>query len=331
MLAVATLAFAWIAWPLFSSVLWAAILAIVFRPLYERVLRHMHGRTTAAAASTAAVVVVIVICPFVIVTVKLLQEALAFYQLLHSGHLPFVIPAWAHSALDRLGVTSLAEVEERMFAGLQQNLGLIATHASQIWHDLLGFALRFLVTIYLLFYLLRDGATVLARLGAAVPLPVRLQADFAQRVAAVIRATVQGDMLLSVLQGILGGLAFWALGIPGALFWGVVMAVLAFLPVVGTVMVWLPAAIYLMTHEAAWQGIALIAYGVLVLGVLGTFLRPMLVGRRAKLPEPIVLVSVLGGMAVLGFDGFVVGPLIAAICIAGWDTRTEFRRREETA
>lgn len=331
LLAVVTLAFAWIVEPLFSSILWASILAIIFRPLYERILQHMQGRATAAAAVTTVVVVVIVICPFVVVTVKLLQEALAFYQLLHSADLALVIPAWVSGALERLGVTSLAEAEEKMLAGLQQNFQLLATHASRMWHDLLGFALRFIVTIYLLFFLLRDGAAVLAHLAAAIPLPARLQREFANRFAAVIHATVKGDVVVSAMQGALGGLAFWALGIPGALFWSVVMAILAFLPIVGTVLVWLPAAIYLIAYDAVWQGIALIAYGVLVLGGVDTFLRPVLVGRRAKLPDSIVLVSTLGGIAVLGFDGIVVGPIVAAMFIAGWETRAQFKLRARTA
>jgi predicted PurR-regulated permease PerM len=124
---------------------------------------------------------------------------------------------------------------------------------------------------------------------------------------------------VALVQGALGGLIFWFLGIHAALLWAVVMAVLSLLPVVGTALVWLPVAIYFLVTGARWQSLVLIAYGVLVIGLVDNLLRPILVGKDAKMPDYVVLVSTLGGIEVFGFNGFVIGPVIAAMFMAAWD------------
>ena len=139
------------------------------------------------------------------------------------------------------------------------------------------------------------------------------------RFADVVRATVKGGILVAIVQGALGGLAFWFLGIHAPLLWAVVMAFLSLLPAIGAALVWLPVAIYLLTSGGLWQGIGLIAYGVLVIGMVDNILRPFLVGKGTKLPDYVVLISTLGGIEVFGLNGFVIGPLIAAIFMVTWE------------
>jgi predicted PurR-regulated permease PerM len=121
---------------------------------------------------------------------------------------------------------------------------------------------------------------------------------------------------------VLGGVIFWLLGINAALFWAVVMAVLSLLPAVGTALVWGPVAVYLLATGAIWQGLALIAFGVLVIGLVDNVVRPILVGKDTKMPDYVVLISTLGGIALFGINGFIVGPIIAALFIAAWDLAT---------
>ena len=122
-----------------------------------------------------------------------------------------------------------------------------------------------------------------------------------------------------VLQGMLGGIIFWFLGVPAAVLWGVLMAFLSLLPAVGSALIWLPVALYLLATGTVWQGLLLIAYGALVIGLVDTFLRPFLIGMDTKLPDYVVLISTLGGIAIFGLNGFVIGPVIAAMFIATWD------------
>jgi predicted PurR-regulated permease PerM len=189
-----------------------------------------------------------------------------------------------------------------------------------VGQNTLDFVVSTFLMLYVLFFLLRDGHELFARIKQAMPLDNELQRDLFGKFADVIRATIKGNIVVAVVQGALGGLIFWVLGIGAAVFWGVVMAFLSLLPVVGTALVWLPAAIYLLVTGAVWQGLVLIGFGVLVIGLVDNVLRPFVVGKDIKMPDYVVLISTLGGMATFGFNGFVIGPVIAAMFMAVWDT-----------
>jgi len=137
--------------------------------------------------------------------------------------------------------------------------------------------------------------------------------------AEVTRATVKGNLVVAAVQGTLGGLIFWVLGIPGAFLWGVVMTLLSLIPVVGAALIWLPVAVYLFATGNWVHGTILFAFGAGVIGLVDNVLRPVLVGRDTKLPDYMVLLSTLGGFVLFGMNGFVIGPLIAALFVTFWD------------
>jgi len=143
----------------------------------------------------------------------------------------------------------------------------------------------------------------------------------------VLRATVKGHLVVAVVQGALGGLAFWALGIDASLLWAVLMALLSLLPVVGSGLVWLPMALFLIASGQPWHGVALIAFGVLVIGLIDNLLRPMLVGKDTRLPDYLVMLATLGGLATFGVNGLVLGPAIAALFVAVWQIDIAARER----
>jgi predicted PurR-regulated permease PerM len=124
---------------------------------------------------------------------------------------------------------------------------------------------------------------------------------------------------VAALQGALGGVIFWLLGLHAPVLWGVVMGLLALLPAVGAAVIWVPAAIYLLAIGDVWQGVVLLIFGAFVIGLVDNILRPLLVGKDTKLPDYVVLISTLGGLATFGLNGFVLGPVIAAMFIASWD------------
>ncbi|PYG96408.1 AI-2E family transporter, partial [Arthrobacter stackebrandtii] len=134
----------------------------------------------------------------------------------------------------------------------------------------------------------------------------------------VVRATVKGNVLVAITQGALGGFIFWVLDIPSALVWAVLMAFLSLLPAVGAGIVWAPVAAYFLLTGAILPGIILTAFGVLVIGLVDNVLRPILVGKDTRMPDYLILVSTLGGLAVFGLNGFVIGPLIAALFVSSW-------------
>jgi predicted PurR-regulated permease PerM len=334
LLVLVTLAFGWILWPYFGALFWAAILAILFSPVYRRLSAKMHGRRTLPALLTLIAILVIVIFPAALVSAMLLQQGLEVYQRVQSGDLDFArfarttmagLPSWLTAILDRFGLTSLADVQEKVSEGLAKSVKFFASHALNIGGLTLEFVVSFFIMLYVLFFLLRDGAALRRRARDAIPLDDDLQRNLSARFTNVIRASIKGNIVVAIVQGALGGLAFWFLGIRGALLWAVLMAFLSLLPAIGTALVWLPVAIYLLATGEIWQGIALIVYGVIVIGLVDNVLRPILVGKDTRMPDYVVLLSTLGGMAVFGFNGFVLGPIIAAMFIAVWDTLASYR------
>lgn len=194
-----------------------------------------------------------------------------------------------------------------------------AAHAFNVGQNTFDFIVSFFIMLYLLFFLLRDGSELSKNIRDAIPLQEELQRNLSSKFTNVIRTTVKGNIVVTILQGALGGLIFWFLGIHAPVLWAVVMAFLSLLPAVGTALIWLPVAIYFLVTGATWKGVVLIAYGVLVIGLVDNILRPILVGKDTKMPDYVVLISTLGGMAIFGLNGFVIGPVIAAMFMAVWD------------
>jgi predicted PurR-regulated permease PerM len=327
LLVAVSLAFAWILWPFFGAVLWGVILAIIFTPLYRRLLPSMWRRRTLAALTTLVIILVLVVLPLTLMTALLVQEGAGMYERIQSGEFDIgryfqqtfdALPGWVANLLDRFGLTNLGLVQERLSAALRKSSQFFAGQALNLGQNTLNFVLSLFIMLYLLFFLLRDGDALVESIRAAIPLhPAQLR-TLASRFTGVIRATVKGTLVVAVVQGALGGLIFWLLGIHAPALWAALMAVLSLLPAVGTALVWLPVAIYFLATGAMWQGLLLIAYGVLVIGLVDNVLRPILVGKDTRIPDYVVLITTLGGIAIFGINGFVVGPVIAAMFVAVW-------------
>jgi predicted PurR-regulated permease PerM len=328
LLVVVTLAFLWILRPFYAAVLWGIIIAIVFAPLYRRLLRSMRERPTPAALATVAIILVIVILPLTAITASLLQEGASLYHRIQTGEvspgryfqqMAAALPTWVTNLLDRFGLANFGALQERLSDLLTRSAQFLAAQALNIGQHTVDFVIKLFIMLYLLFFLLRDGAALSRRLKDAIPLRPELQRSLSQRFAVVIRATVKGNLVVALVQGALGGLILWILGVQPALLWAVLMALLSLLPAIGTALVWAPIAVYLLATGATWQGVTLILYGVLVIGSVDNILRPILVGKDTKMPDYVVLISTLGGLSVFGFNSFVIGPMIAAMFITVWD------------
>ncbi|CAM3363856.1 AI-2E family transporter [Paracidovorax anthurii] len=323
-----SVAFVAILWPFHGAVFWGIILAILFAPLHRRLLRRMPRRRNLAALCTLMLCLVVVILPMTLITVSLVQEASLVYERMRSGQLNFAdyfqqviaaLPSWALQVLDRLNLTSAAELQAKLSSVTVQATQFVAGKALDFGQNTLQFLVSFGIMLYLLFFLLRDGAALTARIREATPLDEEHKRQLAGKFTTVIRATVKGNIAVAAAQGALGGLAFWFLGIQGPVLWGVLMAFLSLLPAVGAGLIWAPVAVYFLATGAVWQGAALAAFGIGVIGLVDNVLRPVLVGKDTKMPDYVVLISTLGGMALFGLTGFVIGPVIAALFIATWD------------
>ncbi len=338
LLLVVSVAFVWVLWPFYGAVFWGAIFALMFTPLFVRLLKAMPGRRTLAALAALAIILLLVILPLGLIVASLVQEASAVYQRMQSGEFSLSIyfqevysalPAWVIGMLDRFGLSSTGVILERVSASLSKGSQFLATQAINIGQNAFDFIVSFFVMLYLVFFLLRDGGALARRIRDAVPLESGIKRELSGKFVTVIRATVKGNVVVAMLQGALGGLIFWMLGIHAPVLWGTLMAFLSLLPAVGAALVWGPVAIYFLVTGAVAKGLVLTAFGVLVIGLVDNILRPLLVGKDTKIPDYVVLVTTLGGMAIFGLNGFVIGPVVAAMFMAVWDLFA--KAREEAA
>ena len=337
LLVLVSLAFFWVLWPYYGAVFWGSVLAILFNALFLRLLKKMPQKRTLAALLTLSIILVLVILPVGLISALLTQEAASVYQRVQSGELSFgryfqqiynALPSWVTGILDRSGLDNLGLIQERVTSSLTQGSQFIATQALSIGQNAFDFFVSFFIMLYLLFFFLRDGSALSRRIKEAIPLEAEIKRNIFSKFTTVIRATVKGNIVVAILQGALGGLMFWFLGIHAPVLWGTLMAFLSLLPAVGAALVWIPVAIYFLATGAIWQGVLLIVYGVLVIGLVDNILRPVLVGKDTKMPDYVVLVSTIGGMSLFGLNGFVIGPVIAAMFMAAWDIFLKAREDE---
>ena len=306
-----SIAFLAILWPYYEAVFWGVALAILFAPLHRRLLARMPQRRNLAALCTLLLCLVLVILPVTLLGIALVQEASHLYERIRSGQLNFgayfqqvinAMPSWAMGWLDRMQLTSVSALQDKLSAVSVQASQLIATRALNIGQNTLQFVVSLGVMLYLLFFLLRDGRSLATRIRNAIPLKESQKTNLSSKFTTVIRATLKGNLMVAACQGLLGGLIFWTLGVQGPILWGVLMAFLSLLPAIGAGLIWAPVAIYFLATGALWQAAILTAFGVAVIGMVDNVLRPILVGRDTKMPDYLVLLSTVGGMGIFGIN-----------------------------
>ncbi len=326
---------AWIAAPFFSAILWGIVASIVFWPLHRRLVARMPRRKNIAATITLTLIVAVVIMPAIGVGSLLIEQAIQVYQSLQTRQIDIGkivanvqagLPTSFTYALDRFGFGDVQSVERKLVLIANDGARIAAQQAVQFGQGAFNFAVSLSVMLYLTYFLLRDGSTITRRIGERIPLADAQRRDLFNKFTTVVRATVKGSIAVAMMQGLVGGVVFAIIGVPAPLLWGVVMGVFALVPAVGTGLVWVPFTIYLLATGSLWQGALLGVAGFFVIGSVDNVLRPWLVGADTRMPDYVVLISTLGGISVMGFGGIVVGPMIAAMFIAAWDSFLEQRK-----
>lgn len=329
LIAVVTLAFGWVLWPLFGAVFWAVMFAIVLDPITRRIMRAQSPRRNLAALTVLAGFVLLIILPLMLIVTAVVNEAAGLIAAVQAGtinpHEMFrslvnALPAWFKSVLLNLDLGNFTAVQTAISTSLDDWISSSAPAMLNIGQNFVGLFVSLGVMLYLMFFLFRDGDSILARVKAAVPMDPALLDNLLATFTLVVRATVRGDILVALLQGCLGGFGLWILGIHGIILWTVLMSFLSLFPVFGAALVWGPISLYLLANGQVWQGIVLILYGILVISLIDNIARPWLVGQATRMPDYIVLISTIGGIATFGMQGFITGPVVAAMFIAVWTT-----------
>lgn len=336
LLVVVTVAFIWILLPFYGAVFWAVILGILFAPLQRRLQLKFGWQRNLTSLCTLSICLVIAILPVIVTSALLVQEGANLYKNIESGELDIAgylaqfkhsLPPYFQHLLDRFGMGELNALREKIVKSAMQGSQFFASQAFSFGQGTFEFVVSFFIMLYLLFFFLRDGAELARKVRTAIPLAEHQKRRLQLKFNRVVRATVKGNLLVALTQGALGGLIFWFLDIPSALLWAVLMAFLSLLPAVGAGIVWAPVATYFLLSGAIWQGVVLGLYGVFVIGLVDNVLRPILVGKDTKMPDYLILISTLGGLAIFGLNGFVIGPLIAALFMSSWALYVETRPR----
>jgi predicted PurR-regulated permease PerM len=296
----------------------------------------MPNRSALNALLTTTAVVVAVLIPVSLIALAVAQEAANLARDLEAGNIdtesallwleqriPF-LPA----VIERFEI-DLERIQEALSAAAIAGGRWAAGNAVTIGQNAVRFFLHFFVMLYLLFFFIKDGKAIMISISRVLPLDLELQQNLRIRFVNVARATLKGTFLISAIQGLIGGLAFWALDIRAPILWGVVMALVALIPAVGPAIVWLPAAVILLASGEVAKGLVLIAIGAVVIGLVDNLLRPVLVGRDARLPDYIILLTTLGGIAVFGLSGVLIGPIIAALFFTVWTSLEDRRQADE--
>lgn len=319
--------------PFVGVLMWAVVLVVIFYPAHRRLVVWTKSEGTGAALSTLLVIVTILL-PVVLISVAVVNELRGAIQNAHVGatrilDLPILQPVLAR--LDRYVDVDEWRDGKYLAERLQEWGAAIAAPTLVFVGGVLTGLVQMLLVVFTMFYLFRDAERLRATLYDIVPLERSQSREIVVRTREVIGATIYGVLVIAAIQGSLGFVIFWVLGLPSPLLWGVVMFLMSMIPMAGAFIVWVPAALYLLLIGSWVKAIMLAVWGVLVIGSIDNFLSPRLVGRRARLHELLIFFAVLGGLQVFGVLGLVLGPVIAAIALALLDVVREANRDAEIA
>lgn len=344
LLLLVSLAFILLLKPFFNAIFWACVIGILFFPLNQRLVRKWQ-RPNVAALATLGITMLVAVVPALFIIASFVQEGAEIYQRIQSGEInpaQYVerirdgLPA-VQQFTERFNI-DLTTVKEQLSNAAISLSQFAASNAVQIGQNTLQFFVSLGLMLYVAFFMLRDGNRLTDLLIRALPIGDDRERQLFRKFTEVTRATIKGNLVVAAIQGSLGGIVFAILGIPGAVLWGVVMTVLSLIPVVGAGLIWVPVAIYLFAIGNWGEALVLTGFGALVIGLVDNVLRPILVGRDTKLPDYLVLLSTLGGFVLFGINGFVIGPLVAALFVAFWqifmqefNTSPDRSQPEETA
>lgn len=299
-----------------QSIFWASVLAIVFYPVYLKI-KHMYGgKETLASISTLLIILLVVCLPAGLIGTLLASEARDTYSYVRAN--PEALKGYAtqiQSTLATFGVPA-DDMSERIHEYGETALQYVADQAVSIGKATLQTTVKVIIMLYMLFFLLRDGERLLAYIRFFLPLGSKREHQLMHTFTSITRALFKGTVFVALVQGSIGGLLFFIAGVPSPLLWMAVMTVLACIPGIGPTLVWLPIGLIEIIIGNTFGGLVILIGGFGVISVIDNVLRPLLVGKETALPDPIIMISILGGLATFGVAGVIIGPVSAGLAIA---------------
>jgi predicted PurR-regulated permease PerM len=308
--------------PFLNAIAWSIVLSIVFYPIYAFTGRRVRVRAVASVI-TIALMLIVIVGPFSYVTMSLINEMqvvaakVAESKLGSVGEIAQKLESWPFFEKVRSypGLQDLLSEEAIVDNVRKAGKALIENFSVRIT-NILGAMVDFIIVIFTTFFLLKDGPGLLSKAKDFMPFSEAQKEKLAGQIKDMIVSTVYGGVIVAILQGLLGGIAYSVIGIEAPVMWGIAMSIMSFVPLLGTFIIWGPTAVYLVIAGYYAQGIGLFLFGVFVISMVDNILKPLIIGSRTKMPTIIILFSVLGGIKFFGMIGLIMGPLITAIFIS---------------
>lgn len=328
--------------PFLTAITWATILAILVYPLYAWLLQHFRGRATLAAVTVIVLITVVVIVPGIELGRFLIEEAVLLAQSLRAlldeeGKQEWLAKPWVQQLLTWWNLLSFRLMDfnidwkEILAQSAQSSSKVLVARATGFAQNILLFTVNFIIALLTLFFLLRDGREFISRLQRLLPMDREHQQRLFRNIVDAVLAVVHGSLVVGSVQGLLAGLAYYFLGVPFAVLWGVVTGFAALLPVGGSTLVSVPATIYLFLQGETLRAVILLGWCLGIVGTIDNVLKPLIIGNRLGLPVLFLFFGILGGLALFGALGIVLGPVIFALLRALLDLYSEgYHQPEET-
>jgi predicted PurR-regulated permease PerM len=320
-LGVVTLLFLYLLKPFFTPIFWAAVLASIFRPLYRWINGKLE-RPNLSSSLTLIAIVLIIIVPATVIGSLLVSESIQIYNSVSKDtsvletKVRHVIGLFADNPYLKRIPLDQSFIIEKFSEGAKSVANYLFVHLTNLTQNTLIFLVQFGVMFYTLFFFFRDTDRILAGIMRMSPLDQARTKILYRQFTTTARATLKATIVLGGLQGISGGFIFFLTGIEGSVVWGLLMTVLAILPGIGCAIIWAPAGLIMLLSNHLWEGIAILTFGVLVIGLADNLLRPVLIGTDVEMHPLLIFLSTLGGLIVFGLSGFVIGPIIVALFLS---------------
>jgi predicted PurR-regulated permease PerM len=322
--------------PFLKALTWAAILAVLFYPAYAWLFRLFKGKATLAALTIIVLITLVIVLPGIQIVAFLSEEVVELVKSVAALVNGESVEAWKENPWiqrllrwwSMLGV-ELAELKfeidwkKLVIQGAQVSSGAVLSQAKGAAQNLFLFVANVLLVLLTLFFFLRDGAAFCYRLRRLLPMDPEHQERLFTNIVNAVTAVVHGCLVVAMIQGFLAGLAYWVLGVPYAIVWGVATAFFALLPVGGSTIVTIPASIYLFLQGDIVRGVLMVIWALGVVGAVDNVLKPIFIGTRLKLPMLFLFFGILGGLAVFGALGLILGPVLLALLAALLDLYIE--------
>lgn len=308
--------------PFFAPIAWAAVFAILFFPLYEALLKRLKSRGVTSAL-VCLIIIVLIIGPLTYLLAALVNEAYTAVAKVNEMHrsgelqkyISFDLP-WLNAMKEKLSQyydLSSVDATQLIKDAIDKVSGVILKQTSWFIANATRTVFYFALMIFTMYYFFKDGELIIRKVKRLMPLSAnQVNVTFSQ-LRDVIQATMYGGVVVALIQGTLGGILFAIMGVPSAVFWGAIMMVLSIIPFLGAFIIFLPAGLIMIIGGSYVKGIVIIAVGTLVISQIDNVIRPLLISGRTSMHPLLLFFSLMGGIALFGLLGIVVGPLIAAV------------------